>query len=95
MLDPMEVNIQKSPRSYASTLLNPVRSLHSPPVENFSISDEDYTITEGKHGPNLRFSEHVDAKFDLEWSCSVIVKLMGRPNSENAYKFMWDGLNRK
>jgi hypothetical protein len=94
-MDPMEVNTQKPLRSYASTLLNPVRSFLSHPVENLSIGAEDYTITDGKHGPNLCFSELVDAKLDLEWSCSVIVKLMGRPNSENAYKFMWDGLNRK
>ncbi|KAK9910972.1 hypothetical protein M0R45_034904 [Rubus argutus] len=46
VMDPMEVNTQKPLRSYASTLLNPVRSFFSHPVENLSIGAEDYTITD-------------------------------------------------
>lgn len=52
-------------------------------------------VSDGKLGPNICFSYRVNDTLDLEWRCAVIVKLMGKPNSTNAWKFMLDSLKRK
>lgn len=86
------------PVSYAATLIQPLgaRSLNSEVMlGDFVLEDADVQVSEGPGGPDIRFSQKVEAKLNFEWNCAVIVKLMGKPNSENAYKFMFDGLNRK
>lgn len=86
------------PVSYAATLIQPLgpRSLNSEVMlVNFVLEDDDVQVSECPRGPDIRFSQKVEAKLNFEWNCAVIVKLMGKPNSENAYKFMFEGLNRK
>lgn len=81
--------------SYASTLKNPVDRFRQTMVEDFDLTEEDYSISKGKHGENISFSEKVHNKLDYDWRCAVIVKLMGKPNSTNAFEFMLGGLRRK
>lgn len=86
------------PVSYAATLIQPLgaRSLNSEVMlGDFVLEDDDVQVSECPRGPDIRFSQKVEAKLNFEWNCTVIVKLMGKPNSENAYKFMFEGLNRK
>ncbi|PRQ51592.1 putative transcription factor interactor and regulator CCHC(Zn) family [Rosa chinensis] len=83
------------PKSYASTLKNPsARSMQSM-VEDLELTDEDCSYSPGKHGLNVSFSHKVHNKLDFHWRCAVIVKLMGKPNSVNAFEFMLGGLHRK
>lgn len=84
-----------APPSYASRLLNPLSNYRNAAVENFEWTDDDALYSQGKSGPNVRFSQRVKDKLALEWRCAVVVKLMGKPNTQNAYKFMFDSLNRK
>lgn len=60
---------------------------------DFVLEDEDVEILDGPHGPEISFSHKVEEQLKFEWNCVLIVKLMGRPNSDNAYKFMFDSLN--
>lgn len=93
----------KSPHSasharYAATLIQPIgaRSFNSDVMlGDFVLEDEDVEILKGPHGPEMSLSHEVEEKLNFEWNCVVIVKLMGKPNSKNAYKFMFDGLNKK
>lgn len=82
-------------QSYASMLLNPLHQYRNAPIENFEFADEDCVHSMGKTGPNTCFSQRLHDKLDLEWRCAVIIKLMGKPNSSNALKFMADSLRRK
>lgn len=97
--DPMEsAPAEVSPASYASTLLQGLSSLNlnnSAMLGDFVLGDEDYQITPGKRGPSICFSQRVKDMLNLDWDCAAIVKLMGKPNSENAYNFMYSGLKRK
>lgn len=82
-------------QSYASMLLNPLHHYRNAPIENFEFADEDCVHSMGNTGPNTCFSQRLHDKLDLEWRCAVIIKLMGKPNSSNALKFMADSLRRK
>lgn len=87
-----------NPMSYAATLIQPLgtRSFVSEAmIGDFVLEEDDVQISEGPRGPDISFSQKVEEKLNCEWNCAVIVKLMGKPNSENAYKFMFEGLNRK
>lgn len=95
-------NFQRSsapkPFSYAATLIQPLgaRNFNSEVMTcDFSIEDDDFQVSKGVKGPKFQFSNKVEEKLNLEWNSAVIVKLMGRPNTANAYKFMFDSLNRK
>lgn len=95
---PANPPLAPKPASYASTLLKPLgtRILNSEiMIDDFALDEEDVQISTCDHGPNIDFSQKVEDKLDCEWNCAVIVKLMGKPNSENAFKFMLDSLNRK
>lgn len=81
--------------SYASMLLNPLNHHPGPAIEEIEFADEDCIYYKGKLGTNVCFSERVYDKLDLKWRCAVIIKLMGKPNSNNAIKFMADSLRRK
>ncbi|XP_040375439.1 uncharacterized protein LOC112202328 isoform X2 [Rosa chinensis] len=81
--------------SYASLLKNPVDRFHQTMVEDFEMTDEDYSYSAGKHGLNVSFSQKVHNKLDYDCRSAVIVKLMGKPNSTNALDFMLRGLRRK
>lgn len=86
------------PISYAATLLQPIgaRDFNSEAMlGDFVLEDEDFQVSDGSRGPSFCFSSKVEEKLNSEWNCAVIVKLMGKPNVENAYKFMFDALNRK
>lgn len=84
-----------APPSYASRLLNLLSNYRNAAVENFEWMDDDVVYTQGKSGPKVCFSQRVNDKLALEWRCAVVVKLMGKPNTQNAYKFMFDSLKRK
>ncbi|XP_061993911.1 uncharacterized protein LOC133711841 [Rosa rugosa] len=94
MASPETVN-HPAPMSYANSLMQPLGRLSTAMMEDFVLGEDDYKITEGKLGPNISFSQRVEDKLDLDWSCAVIIKLMGRPNTENAYDFMKKALTRK
>lgn len=81
--------------SYVALLLNPLSHYGKAVVEDFEITEEDYTIAPGNIGQNICFSQWIKNKLDIEWRCAVIVKLMGKPNVNNAYTFMYSGLKRK
>lgn len=84
--------------SYASTLLQPLgaRNLNNVAMlGDFVLEDDDYQICSGIRGLNIDFSPKVEDKLNLEWSCAAVIKLIGRPHSENAFKFMPVGLKRK
>lgn len=81
--------------SYASRLLNPLSHYGTAAVEDFEITEDDYSINPGTIAQNICFSQRVKNKLDIEWRCAVIVKLMGKPNAINAYTFMHSGLKRK
>lgn len=51
--------------------------------EEFKLTDDDYSFTIGRHGPNISLAEKVHNKLDYAWQCSVIVKLMGKSNTAN------------
>lgn len=85
----------KSAPSYASFLQNPITGSGSSMLEDFEISDADCSYTQGKHGLNVSFSEKVHTKLDFGLRCSVVVKLMGKPNSSNTFDFILKGLRRK
>lgn len=72
------------------TLKNPIDQL-----EDLEMTDEDCAFTAGKHGLNVSFSKKVHNKLDYDWRCAVVVKLIGKPNSVNAFDFMLGGLRRK
>ena len=57
---------------------------------DFALENEDFLVSEGAHGPNFLFSQKIEDKLNSEWNYAVIVKLIGKPNVENAYKFMFD-----
>ncbi|XP_062021050.1 uncharacterized protein LOC133737531 [Rosa rugosa] len=94
-MDSPESVTLKPPLSYAASVLSPISRFSTAMMEDFVLGEDDYTITDGKLGPNIRFSQRVEDKLDLDWNCAVIVKLMGRPNTENAYDFMKRALTRK
>nr|XP_011459910.1 PREDICTED: uncharacterized protein LOC105350161 [Fragaria vesca subsp. vesca] len=81
--------------SYASMLKNPVNRFAATMSEDFEFSESDCTYSRGKHGLNVSFSEKVHNKLDFGWRCSVIIKLMGKPNSTNTFDFILKGLRRK
>ncbi|KAL6141867.1 hypothetical protein ACLB2K_060153 [Fragaria x ananassa] len=81
--------------SYASMLKNPVDRFSSTMSEDFHFSDTDCQYSQGKHGLNVSFSDKVHNKLDFGWRCSVIIKLMGKPNSTNTFDFILKGLRRK
>lgn len=86
------------PASYAATLLQPLgaRDFNSEVMlGDFTLEEDDFVTSKGARGPSFLFSQKVEDKLNSEWNCAVIVKLMGKPNVENAYKFMFDALNRK
>lgn len=86
------------PMSYAATLIQPIggRAFNSEVMlGDFTLENDDFLVSEGSRGPSFLFSQKVEDKLNSEWNCAVIVKLMGKPNVENAYKFMFDALNRK
>lgn len=84
-----------SPASYASTLLQPLGAQNLNSVAmlgDFVLEDDDFHIYSGTRGRNIDFSHKVEDKLNLEWGCAAIIKLMGRPHSDNAFKFMLAGL---
>lgn len=83
------------PRSYASSLLNPLNQFQQTMTKEFTLGDEDFTVSKGTCGPKICFSQRVEDKLDFDWQCAMIIKLMGKPNTANAFKFMFDGLKRK
>lgn len=86
------------PASYAATLLQPIgaRNFNSEVMlGDFALEEDDFQISEGTRGPKFKFSKEVEEKLNFEWNNAVIVKLMGKLNTANAYKFMFDSLNRK
>lgn len=58
-------------------------------VEKFVMADDDYSISDGKHGTNISFSQKVHNNLEFDWRCAVNVKLMGKPNSTNAFHVGW------
>ena len=93
--DPSIPNPHPKPASYASRLMSPLGLTSCATVDEFVMTDEDVQIRGGTLGPNVCFSQRVKDKLELEWRCAVIVKLIGKPNSTNAWKFMVDSLKRK
>ncbi|KAL6137614.1 hypothetical protein ACLB2K_062904 [Fragaria x ananassa] len=81
--------------SYASMLKTSVDHLQSTMPEDSIFSDDDCSYSQGKHGLNVCFSEKVHNNLDFGWRCSVIIKLMGKPNSSNTFDFILKGLRRK
>lgn len=81
-----------SSMSYASMLLN---HYGSAAIDDSEFTDEDWSYSDGKMGPFVCFSERVNDKIDLVRRCAMIIKLVGKPNSTNALKFMSDSLNKK
>lgn len=84
-----------SSKSYASTLLNPLSHYGNAIIDESEFTEDDCSYTIGKIGPKVRFSGRVHDKINLEWYCVVIIKLVGKPYSTNAIKFMSDSLKRK
>ncbi|KAK9951004.1 hypothetical protein M0R45_006466 [Rubus argutus] len=84
-----------SSKSYASMLLNPLSHYGNAATDDFDSTEDDCSYSTGKIGHKVRFSERVYDKINLEWRCAVIIKLVGKPNSTNAFKFMSDSLRRK
>jgi hypothetical protein len=64
-------------------------------TEELTLGAENFTISKGKCGPKIYFSKRVEGKLDFDGQCVVIIKLIGKPNTANAFKFMFDGLKRK
>lgn len=81
--------------SYASMLLNPMSNYGSAATDDFDTTDEDCTYDIGNEVPSVCFSSRLKDKLNLKWRCAVIIKLVGKPNSSNALKFMSDSLKRK
>lgn len=84
-----------TPMSYASTLKNLMDRFRQTMMDDFELTNSDFLFWDGKHGPDITFSKKVHDKLDYDWRCVVIVKLMGKPNSANAFNFMLGGLRRK
>lgn len=94
-ISPKPLGAPNNQTSYASMVLNPLNHYSGPAIEEIEFADEDCVYSKGKLGTNVCFSERVYNKLDLGWRCAVIIKLMGKPNSNNAIKFMADSLRRK
>lgn len=89
------LNSNASSTSYASMLLNPMSNYGKAAIDDIEFSDEDCTYSDGDSVPSVLFSERLKDKLNLDWRCAVIIKLVGKPNSSNALKFMADSLKRK
>lgn len=83
------------PLSYALMLLNPLNHYGSTAIDDADFNDEDCSYLNGQLAPSVDFSSHLLDKLDLDWRCALIIKLVGKPNSTNALKFMSDSLKRK
>lgn len=93
--DSTTLNATPNPVSYASMLLNPMSNYGKAAIEDVVFSDEDCSYSGDNPVPSVYFSERLKDKLHLEWRCAVIIKLIGKPNSSNALKFMSDSLKRK
>lgn len=97
-MDPEKPLSNPKPASYAATLLQPfgAQDFNSEiMLGDFVLEEEDFQVSEDSRGPSFCFSSKVEEKLYSKWNCVVIVKLMGKPNIDNAYTFMFDALNRK
>lgn len=84
-----------SSMSYASILLNPLSNYGTAAIDDVEFSEDDCVYATAKSGPSISFSERVKDKINWDWRCAVIIKLVGKPNTTNALKFMSDSLRRK
>lgn len=73
--------------SYASTLMGPANQSHHAATKDLVLEAEDCQFSQGKRGPKISFSQKVHDKLNFNWKSAVIVKLMGKPYSTNAFQF--------
>lgn len=69
-----------TPLSQANTVKNLMNRFWQTMVEKFVMTGDDYSISDGKHGTNISFSQKVHKNLEFDWRCAVNVKLMGKPN---------------